>query len=91
MGWERAAWFASPDDPLPAPLGFGRPAWFEREARESRAARSRVALFDQSSFSKLLVDGADAEAVLQRLCANDVGVAGGSFVYTVMLNENGGY
>ncbi len=91
MGWERAAWFADKDDPVPAPLRFGRPAWFDAEARESRAARSRVALFDQSSFTKLLVDGADAETVLQRLCANDVAVAPGRIVYTGMLNENGGY
>ena len=91
MGWERAAWFADEDDQVPAPLRFGRPAWFEAEARESRAARNGVALFDQSSFAKILVDGADAERVLQRLCANDVAVPPGSVVYTGMLNEKGGY
>jgi 4-methylaminobutanoate oxidase (formaldehyde-forming) len=91
MGWERAAWFAEADDPLPAPLRFGRPAWFDAEARESHAARNRVALFDQSSFAKLLVDGRDAESLLQRLCANDVAVAPGKIVYTGMLNEHGGF
>jgi 4-methylaminobutanoate oxidase (formaldehyde-forming) len=91
MGWERAAWFAGAGDALPAPLKFGRPAWFDAEAREARAARSEVALFDQSSFAKLLVDGPDAESVLQRLCANDVAVAPGKIVYTGMLNERGGY
>jgi 4-methylaminobutanoate oxidase (formaldehyde-forming) len=91
MGWERAAWFAGAGDALPAPLKFGRPAWFDAEAREARAARSEVALFDQSSFAKLLVDGPDAESVLQRLCANDVAVAPGKIVYTGMLNVRGGY
>jgi len=91
MGWERAAWFANEDDPLPAALGFGRPAWFEAESRESHAARNDVALFDLTSFAKILVDGKDAEHVLQRLCANNVAVEPGSVVYTGMLNENGGY
>ena len=38
-----------------------------------------------------VIDGADAEALLQRLCANDVAVAPGRIVYTGMLNEHGGY
>ncbi len=91
MGWERAAWFAEDGDALPAALKFGRPAWFDAEARESRAARERVALFDQSSFAKLLVDGRDAQSLLQRLCANDVDVMPGRIVYTAMLNERGGF
>jgi glycine cleavage system aminomethyltransferase T/glycine/D-amino acid oxidase-like deaminating enzyme len=91
MGWERASWFAAGQDPVPAPLGFGKPAWFDAEARESIAARNAVVLFDQSSFAKILVDGADAPALLQRLCANDVDVAPGRIVYTGMLNERGGY
>ena len=33
---------------------------------------------------------ADAEAVLQRICANDVAVAPGRIVYTQWLNERGG-
>jgi 4-methylaminobutanoate oxidase (formaldehyde-forming) len=91
MGWERAAWFAGPGDPVSAPLRFGRPAWFDAEAREARAARDGVALFDQSMFTKLIIDGADAESCLQRLCANDVAVAPAKIVYTGMLNERGGY
>ncbi len=35
-------------------------------------------------------DGPDAEAALQRLCANDVGGPPGSVRYTAMLNERGG-
>jgi sarcosine dehydrogenase len=91
MGWERAAWFAADDEPVPAPLGFGKPAWFDAEARESRAARNDVVLFDQSSFAKILVEGADAQSLLQKLCANDIEVAAGTIVYTGMLNESGGY
>ena len=39
---------------------------------EHRATRERVALFDQSSFAKILVTGHDAEAALTWICANDV-------------------
>jgi 4-methylaminobutanoate oxidase (formaldehyde-forming) len=50
-----------------------------------------VALYDQSSFGKLLLQGRDAVAVLQRLCSNDIDVPVGRMVYTAMLNERGGF
>jgi 4-methylaminobutanoate oxidase (formaldehyde-forming) len=91
MGWERANWFA-PEGVEPTPVySFGRQNWFPYAAAEHRATREAVAVFDQTSFAKLRVQGADAEAVLQRLCANDVGVPPGHIVYTGMLNEQGGY
>jgi sarcosine dehydrogenase len=48
-------------------------------------------LFDQTSFGKLLVQGRDAEAVLQRLSTNDIAGPVGNSVYTGWLNERGGY
>jgi 4-methylaminobutanoate oxidase (formaldehyde-forming) len=91
MGWERANWFA-PEGVEPTPVySFGRQNWFTYSVAEHRAAREAVAVFDQTSFSKIRVDGADAEAALQRLCANDVAVAPGRVVYTAMLNEQGGF
>lgn len=91
MGWERANWFA-PDGVEPeAVYSFGRQNWFPYVAAEHRAAREAVAVFDQTSFAKLKLEGADAEAVLQRLCANDVDVPPGRVVYTAMLNERGGF
>ena len=54
-----------------------RQNWFPYAAAEHRAAREAVALFDQTSFGKLLVQGPDAEALLQPLCANDVGGGAG--------------
>lgn len=91
MGWERANWFAPEGVEPEAVYSFGRQNWFPYAAAEHRAAREAVAIFDQTSFSKLLVQGADAEAVLQRLCANDVAVEPGRIVYTGMLNEQGGF
>ena len=48
----------------------GRQNWFEHTAAECRAVRDAVALFDQSSFAKFLVEGRDACAVLNRICAS---------------------
>src|SRR5260370_37996029 len=63
----------------------------DSDAVEHRAAREAVAVFDQTSFAKFLLEGRDAEAVLQRLCANDVAGPPGRVVYTGMLNERAGY
>ena len=89
-GWERANWFA-PGGVEPAyEYSFGRQNWFDYAHAEHMAVRQAVGMFDMSSFAKFLVQGRDAEAVLQRICANDVAVAPGRVVYTQWLNERGG-
>ena len=89
-GWERANWFAPPGvEPRDLP-SFGRANWFEHVGAEHAACREKVALFDQSSFAKFVAAGADAEAVLDRICAGDVAGAPGRVTYTQMLNPNGG-
>ena len=89
-GWERPNWFA-PEGVAPEYIySFGKQNWFEYSAAEHRAAREQVALFDQSSFSKYLVQGRDACKVLQRICASDIDVEPGRAVYTHWLNEHGG-
>ncbi|MEI6355763.1 MAG: FAD-dependent oxidoreductase [Verrucomicrobiota bacterium] len=94
-GWERPNWFARDGAGFAGEPkmdhSFGRQNWFENHAAEHRAAREAVALFDQTAFGKLVVQGADALALMQRLCANDVDVAVGRVVYTGMLNERGGF
>ena len=91
MGWERANWFAPSGVAPETEYSFGRQNWFPYAAAEHRACREAVALFDQSSFSTFRLEGPQAEAVLQRLCANDVAVAPGRMVYTAMLNIRGGF
>jgi len=91
MGFERANWFAPSGVEPRLEYTFGRPAWLPHSAREHHAAREHVALFDQSSFAKLLVTGRDARAALQRLAAGDLDVPAGRTVYTPLLNERGGY
>jgi 4-methylaminobutanoate oxidase (formaldehyde-forming) len=89
-GYERANWFAPPGVAPRYEYSYGRQNWFEHSAAEHRAVREGVALFDQSSFAKFIVQGADAAAVLSRICANDIDVPVGRIVYTQWLNERGG-
>jgi glycine cleavage system aminomethyltransferase T/glycine/D-amino acid oxidase-like deaminating enzyme len=89
-GWERPNWYAPPGVEPRYAYSFGRQNWFPYAAEEHRAVREGVGLFDQSSFAKFLLQGRDAEPVLRRICANEVGGPSGKVVYTSMLNERGG-
>jgi glycine cleavage system aminomethyltransferase T len=91
MGWERANYFAPPGQDAAIEYGWGQQSWQPWSSAEQRAARGRVALFDQTSFSKYLITGRDAEQALQWLCTADVGVEPGRTVYTGMLNARGTY
>jgi heterotetrameric sarcosine oxidase gamma subunit len=91
MGWERANFFAPPGEPPVIEYGWGPQNWQPWSSAEQRAARGAVAVFDQTSFSKYLVTGPDAEAALQWLCTGDVAVPPGRVVYTGLLNERGTY
>jgi 4-methylaminobutanoate oxidase (formaldehyde-forming) len=89
-GWERPNWFAPAGAVAEYRYGWGRQNWFPFAAAEHRAVREGVGLFDLSSFAEIRVEGPDAEAVLQRICANDIAVPVGRIVYTQWLNERGG-
>jgi 4-methylaminobutanoate oxidase (formaldehyde-forming) len=89
-GWERANWFAAPDQVADYDYSYGRQNWHEASGAEHAAARQAVALFDQTSFGKFLVQGRDAARVLDRLCANRIDVVPGKVVYTQWLNARGG-
>ncbi|MBK7120201.1 MAG: FAD-dependent oxidoreductase [Comamonadaceae bacterium] len=89
-GWERANYFRPHGQAMPAHT-LDRPGWLPWMIEEQKATREAVALYDQTSFSKLLLQGRDALAVLQRLCANDMDVPVDKMVYTALLNERGGF
>jgi len=89
-GWERVNYFR-PDGMAAPGHVLGKPHWLQWMAQEQRATRETVALYDQSSFSKLQLQGHGALAVLQRLCANDIDIPVDKMVYTAMLNTRGGF
>lgn len=91
MGWERANFFAPPGHEARIEYSWGKPNWLPWSAAEQTATRTAVTVFDQTSFSKYLVVGPDAEAALQWLCTADVAVEVGRTVYTGMLNARGTY
>ena len=91
MGWERPNFFAPVKDGARLDYSWDRQNWFPYAAAEHKATRDAVTLADLTSFSKFLLEGADAEGVLQRLCANDVAVPRGTTVYTGLLNARGTY
>ncbi|MBL8329144.1 MAG: GcvT family protein [Rubrivivax sp.] len=90
-GWERANVF-KPSAALPDPEHtLETPGWLPWLTAEMRATREAVALYDQSSFGKLLLQGPDALPLLQRLCANEIDLPVGRMVYTGLLNRRGGF
>jgi len=88
-GWEYPNWFAPEGVEPKVEYSWGRQNWFEYNAAEHKAAREGVVLMDVSLMSKLLVQGNDAEQVLNQICANNVAVPVGRIVYTQWLNKNG--
>ncbi len=89
-GWERPNWFAPKGVKPEYRYSYGRQNWFEHSAVEHKAVREAVGLFDQSSFAKYVLEGPDAERVIDGISAATVAVAPGRVVYTQWLNERGG-
>ena len=94
-GWERPQWFEANRPLLGGAPWETRDDWAARlwspiEGAEHLATRSRAALYDLTPFAKFEVEGPDAEAFLERVCANRVGRPIGTIVYTAMLTPRGG-
>ncbi|MBM2576599.1 GcvT family protein [Jannaschia sp. Os4] len=89
-GWERPNWFAPQGTDPQYEYGWHRTNWFHAQAREHRAVREGVGLYDMSSFGKLRIEGRDALDLLLHACAADLDVPVGRVVYTQMLNAKGG-
>jgi len=86
--WERPLYFNAKAIPTAT---FGKPDWFDHVGREVMAAHTQAAVFDQSTFGKISVEGPDAEVFLDRVCANTMKREPGRVIYTGMLNDQGGY
>jgi glycine cleavage system aminomethyltransferase T/glycine/D-amino acid oxidase-like deaminating enzyme len=92
-GWERANWFgpnAARGHESLRPRGWAGKLWSPAIGAEHAACREAAAIFDESSFAKILVRGEGAAALLERLCANRVARGVGQVTYTQMLNPRGG-
>jgi 4-methylaminobutanoate oxidase (formaldehyde-forming) len=88
-GWEYPDWYAPEGIEPRVNYTWGRQNWFEYRAAEHKATREGVTLMDYSVMCKFLVQGRDAEKVLNRICANNVAVPVGRCVYTQWLNAQG--
>ena len=92
-GWERVNFYASNEpagDGAARPKGWAGQNFSTAVSAEHRATREAVAVFDQSSFSKISVTGPDAAAFLEWVCDNRVARGIGRVTYTQMLNHRGG-
>ncbi len=92
-GWERVNWYdsnAAAGDEALRPRGWAGQHWSPAIGGEHRACREAVALFDETSFAKLEIEGQGAEHFLEVLCDNRVARDVGQITYTQMLNHRGG-
>ena len=87
-GWERPEYFGA--ETVAGPLTFRAPAWRDQVGLEVEACRNGAAILDQSAFGKIMVQGPDATAFLNRVCAAEMDVATGRIVYSQILNARGG-
>lgn len=90
LGWERPNWFAPAGTEPKEVYSMGPQNWFAAVGEEHRHVREAVGIFDQSSFAKYELTGADAGKVLDWVCANHVTRRVGWLTYTQLLNSRGG-
>ena len=89
-GWERPNWFATAGQAPEYEYGWGKSNWFDNQRAEHMALRTGVGLYDMTSFGKIRVEGPDACAFLNRVCAAQMDIEPGRLAYTQMLNDRGG-
>ena len=92
-GWERVNWYesnADAGDESLRPRGWAGQHWSPAIGAEHNATRETAAIFDESSFAKMEIQGPGAAAYLERLCDNEVAREVGKITYTQMLNSRGG-
>lgn len=92
-GWERVNFYASNadgGDEAMRPRGWLGRSWSPATMAEHTATRTAAGLFDETSFAKIAVGGADAARFLERVCDNEVARGVGQLTYTQALNPRGG-
>ena len=92
-GWERVNWYesnAAAGDESLRPRGWAGQHWSPAIGAEHRATREGVAIFDETSFAKMEIEGPGAAEYVETLCDNKVAREVGKLTYTQMLNSRGG-
>ena len=87
FGWERSKWFSL--DGREEEYSYRRNNVFEVVRDECLAVRQRVGVLDLTGFAKYDVSGADAEAFLNRICANRMPGKVGGITLAHILSEGG--
>jgi dimethylglycine dehydrogenase len=86
FGWERPKWYSL--DGRREEYSYRRNNVFEVVRDECLAVRERVGVLDLTGFAKYDVSGADAEAFLNRICANRMpGKVGGITLAHILSSE----
>ncbi|TMV07567.1 FAD-dependent oxidoreductase [Ruegeria sediminis] len=88
-GHERPRWFAKNGVEQRDHYSFKRTVVHDMVAAECKAVRERVGIMDISAFTKVEVEGPDAETLLDRLVANRLPQKVGGIALTHMLNRRG--
>lgn len=92
-GWERVNHYdrnAERGATSQRPPGWAGRLWSPAVGVEHAATREAAALFDESSFAKIMVTGTDAVQLLEWVCDNRVARGVGDIIYTQALNRHGG-
>lgn len=89
-GWEVPLYYATQEEQSRITYRMGQQDWFPIVRKECLATRDGVALYEQSNYTRYLVQGPDATRTLNWICSNDIDVEPGKLVYTQWLNERGG-
>ncbi|MEM6973643.1 MAG: FAD-dependent oxidoreductase [Pseudomonadota bacterium] len=88
-GFERPRWFAREGVEQRDHYSFRRTPVDDMVAAEVAAVRGAAGVMDVTAFTKVLVEGLDAYALLDRLTANRMPQKTGSITLTHLLNRRG--
>ncbi|MEO0497382.1 MAG: FAD-dependent oxidoreductase [Pseudomonadota bacterium] len=89
FGFERPRWFARNGVEQRDHYSFRRNEVHDMVGHEVKAVRERVGIMDVTAFTKVMVKGPGAHALLDRLTANRMPQKVGSISLTHMLNRRG--
>src|SRR5262249_61903275 len=91
-GWERVNWYesnAGAGDESLRPRGWAGQHWSPAIGAEHTATREGVAIFDETSFAKMEIEGPGAAGYVERLCDNRAAREAERVTHTQRLHSRG--